>query len=49
MKYTEEEIKRMYQLGYSHGANGRSPLEGAQVLQAAELGRADGESVERPA
>jgi hypothetical protein len=38
--YTEEDIKRMYQLGYSHGANGQPPLDGGQVLRVAELGHA---------
>ena len=35
--YTEEELKQAYQLGYSHGANGRPPLEGSQVLRVLEL------------
>ncbi len=38
--YTEEELKRAYQLGYSHGANGRPPLEGSQILRVVEPGQA---------
>ena len=38
--FTEEELKQAYQLGYSHGANGRPPLEGPQILRVVEMGRA---------
>jgi hypothetical protein len=45
--YTEEELKQAYQLGYSHGANGRPPLDGLQVSRAVGLGQPQNEPAEQ--
>jgi hypothetical protein len=41
--YTAEELKRAYQLGYSHGANGRPPLDGSQIPRAVNPEQMDAE------
>ena len=34
---TAEDLNRMYQLGYAHGANGLPPLTPEQIERAAEI------------
>ena len=40
---TPEDLNRMYQLGYAHGANGLPPLTLKQIERAAELDEIESE------
>lgn len=33
MTYTEDDVMRVYQTGYTHGIRGQQPLEPHQVLE----------------